>query len=297
MVRFMSETDLDVGGHQLRIRDAGDSRGSPVLYFHSTPGSRLDMAFADELATEMRVRMVSFDRPGYGGSAPARFGLASIASDAAAVADGLGIDRFATLGQSGGGPFALAAAGVLGERVTRVGVASGCGPFDKVPGAMQALDDNDRAALALLPADPVAAARGFARGFEPLVSTFREASPAQIAAGFYGMLSARDRELMRDEHLASAVGQSMKEALRQGSSGAGWDNVAWVGQWELDLTTINCPVLLWYGDEDRLCPSEHGVWLRDNLPNADLVLRPGEGHLGYREHTAEMLTALTSSSP
>jgi pimeloyl-ACP methyl ester carboxylesterase len=257
MVRFMSETDLDVGGHRLRIRDAGDPQGSPVLYFHSTPGSRLDMAFADELATEMGVRMVSFDRPGYGGSAPARFGLASIASDAATVADGLGIDRFATLGQSGGGPFALA----------------------------------------LLPADPVAAARGFARGFEPLVSTFRQASPAQIAAGFYGMLSTRDRELMRDEHLASAVGQSMKEALRQGSTGAGWDNVAWVGQWELDLTTINCPVLLWYGDEDRLCPSEHGVWLRDNLPNADLVLRPGEGHLGYREHTAEMLTALTSSSP
>lgn len=297
MVRSMTETDLDVGDHRLRIRDAGDPQGSPVLYFHSTPGSRLDMAFADELAANLGVRMLSFDRPGYGGSAAARFGLISIARDAAAIADNLGIDTFATLGQSGGGPFALAAAGVLGDRVTRAGVASAPGPFDKVPGALGALDDNDRAALALLPDDPVAAARGFARGFQPLVSTFRDTSPAQIAAGFYAMLSARDRQLMRDDRAASAVGQSMKESLRQGASGAGWDNVAWVGPWELDVTTIQRPVLLWYGDDDRLCRPEHGVWLRDNLPNGELVLRSGEGHLGYREHTAEMLAALTAASP
>jgi pimeloyl-ACP methyl ester carboxylesterase len=89
----------------------------------------------------------------------------------------------------------------------------------------------------------------------------------------------------------------MKESLRQGSSGAGWDNVAWVGPWELDVRTIDRPVLLWYGEEDRLCPPAHGVWLRDNLPNAELVLRAGEGHLGFLEHTAEMLIALTASSP
>jgi pimeloyl-ACP methyl ester carboxylesterase len=297
MVPSMTETDLDVGDHRLRLRDAGDPYGSPVLYFHSTPGSRLDMAFADDAAAELGVRIVSFDRPGCGHSTAAHFGLASIARDAAAIADALSIDRFATLGQSGGGPFALAAAGVLGTRVTRVGVASGPGPFDLVPGALGALDDNDRTARALLPDDPVAAAQGFARGFEPLASTFREASPTQIAAGFEAMLSTHDRLLMRDHRLASGFGQTMKESLRQGSSCAGWDNVAWVGPWEVDPTTISCPVLLWYGDDDKLCPPAHGVWLRDNLPNAELMLRSGEGHLGFVEHTAEMLTALTAPSP
>jgi pimeloyl-ACP methyl ester carboxylesterase len=295
MVQPMTETDLDVGDNRLRVRDAGDPQGSPVLYFHSTPGSRLDMAFADSLCADLGVRMVSFDRPGYGGSAPARFGLVSIVRAAEAIADELRIEQFATLGQSGGGPFALATASVLGNRITRVGVASGPGPFDKVPGALGALDDNDRAALALLPADPVAAAQGFARGFEPLVSTFRGASPAQVAAGFYGMLSTHDRELMRNGRRAIAVGQSMKESLRQGSSGAAWDNVAWVGPWEVDVTTIDRPVLLWYGDEDRFCSPDHGLWLRDNLPRAELILRSGEGHLGFLEHTAEMLTALAAS--
>jgi alpha/beta hydrolase fold len=63
----------------------------------------LDLCFGEHLAAERGVRLISFDRPGYGGSSPAAFGLASIAADAHAVADELGVARFATLGMSGGG--------------------------------------------------------------------------------------------------------------------------------------------------------------------------------------------------
>jgi pimeloyl-ACP methyl ester carboxylesterase len=79
------------------------------MYFHGTPTSRLDLCFAEQLAAGHRARLVSFDRPGYGGSTPAPFGLAAAGADAHAVADDLGVDRFATLGFSGGGPGALAA--------------------------------------------------------------------------------------------------------------------------------------------------------------------------------------------
>lgn len=289
----MRETELERDGRQLFVRDAGDPRGTPLVYFHATPGSRLDMSFADDLAADMAVRLVSFDRPGYGRSSCAPFGLRSVAQDAAAVADALGIDRFATLGQSGGGPFSLAAAAVLSDRVTRAGVAAGPGPFDLVPSALDELDANDTAALALVPSDPAGAAQGFADGFEPLVSLFRDADAAEAVAGFHDAFSPRDRELMTDERLASALGTSMKEALRQGASGGGWDNVSWVGPWEVDPTGIHCPVLLWYGDEDRFVSPAHGVWLRDNLRDAHLVLRSGEGHLGFMEHAAEMFEALT----
>src|SRR5215217_1433172 len=101
----MAESDISIDDRVLRVRDVGHPQGSTVLYFHGTPGSRLDLAFADDLASELGVRLVSFDRPGFGGSTPVEFGLVSVAEDAAAVADRLGIDRFATLGQSGGGPF------------------------------------------------------------------------------------------------------------------------------------------------------------------------------------------------
>lgn len=290
----MTETDVPRGERVLRIRDAGDPRGRPVVYFHGTPGSRLDLVFADELAVDVGVRIVSFDRPGYGGSTAARFGLVSVAHDAAAVADSLGIDRFATLGLSGGGPFSLAAAAVLGERVIRAGVASGCGPFDRVPGALDTLDEGDRAALALLPGDPAAAAQGFGAGFRALESVVRDTAPAEITAAFHTMLSARDRVVMHDERIATLFGASMKEALRSGCSGGGWDNVAWVGPWEIEPASISQPVLLWYGDEDRMCPPAHGIWLSDNIADAQFVLRAGEGHAGHVEHLAEMVAALTS---
>jgi len=290
------EIEIDRGDRVLRVRDAGDPDGPVVIYFHGTPGSRLDLSFGEHAAAEQGVRLVTFDRPGYGGSTAAPFGLAAIAADAHAVADGLGVARFATLGMSGGGPGALAAATVPGGRVARVGVASGAGPFQLVPGALDDFDDNERAVAALLPADPVAAAAGFAAGFEPLIDAFAPGGPGP-AAVFADLLSPRDSELIEDPRFASALTATIREALRPGTSGGGWDNVSWVGAWDVDLSAIRCPVLLWYGTEDRFAPPAHGRWLAENLPDTRLVMREGEGHFGIMEHLGEMLDALTRPEP
>jgi len=292
----MREIEIDHGDRVLRVRDAGDPGGPVVIYFHGTPGSRLDLSFGEQAVAEQGVRLVTFDRPGYGGSTAAPFGLASIAADAHAVADGLGVARFATLGMSGGGPGALAAATVPGGRVIRAGVASGAGPFQLVPGALDQLDDDDRAALKLLPADPAAAAAGFAAGFEPLIGAVAPGGPGPAVA-FADLLSPRDSELIQDPRLVSALTTTMREALRSGTSGGGWDNVSWLGAWDVDLSAIRCPVLLWYGTEDRFAPPAHGRWLAENLPDARLVMREGEGHFGIMEHLGEMLDALTAPDP
>ncbi len=289
----MREAEIDRGNRTLRARDAGDPDGAVVMYFHGTPGSRLDLCFGEQLAAERGIRLVSFDRPGYGGSTPAPFGLASIAADAHAVADALGVHRFATLGMSGGGPGALAAAAAPGDRVTCVGVASGAGPFQRVPGALDSLDDNDSRAVALLPGDPAAAATVFAAGFEPLAELSQVSGGPGIVSAFEDLLSARDRELLRDHHYGTALADTMREALRQGTSGGGWDNVCWIGEWDIDLSAVGCPVLLWYGNDDRFAPLAHGMWLSQHLPRARLVLRDGEGHFGIYEHLGEMLGALT----
>ena len=216
----MNETDVTRGDRVLRVRDAGDPQGRVVMYFHGTPGSRLDLSFGEHVAAQCGVRLVSFDRPGYGGSTTASFGLESIARDAQAVANQLGVNQFATLGQSGGGPFSLATSAVLGDRVVRVGVASGAEPFQLVPGAIDSLDENDRVAVALLPGDPVGAANGFAAGFEPLVQLFRETSPSEMVAAFQDHLSPRDRKVMREDRFSSAFAATMREALCQGAMGA-----------------------------------------------------------------------------
>jgi pimeloyl-ACP methyl ester carboxylesterase len=289
---WVEESRYDVGGRTLEVRQAGDPEGSPVVYFHGTPSSRLETSSSDDLCAELGIRMVCFDRPGYGESPAAPFSLSSIARDTATLADALGVERFATTGQSGGGPFSLACAAVLGDRVTRAGVTSGAAPFDRIPDLATVLDENDRKAVDLLP-DADAAAAQFSVGFEPLRALF-SGSREQIVGGFRSMLSPHDGELLGRPEFAGCLAGAMKESLRNGTTGAGWDNVAWVGPWDIDLDAIRSPVHLWYGADDPMCPPAAGLWLDQHLSTATLVLRPGEGHMGVMEHAREILETLVS---
>jgi pimeloyl-ACP methyl ester carboxylesterase len=275
----------------VRVRTAGDPDGFPLVYFHGTPGSRLDLAFGDEQVAAAGVRVISFDRPGYGGSTAGPFGLLSVADDVLRIADQLGVAQFAPVGFSGGGPFALATGLVGGARVTRIGVASGAGPFQQVPGALDELSEIDARAAALLPDNPTEAAVIFASYFEPTLSAISQGDDA-VRAHFEPVLSARDKELFADPRLGGSLIASIREGLRHGAEGAAWDNVAWVGAWEIDPATISTPALLWYGDEDRMAAPPHAHWLDDHLPEARLVMRPGEGHFGFFEHLPEMLSEL-----
>jgi pimeloyl-ACP methyl ester carboxylesterase len=287
----VAEHDLVVDERTIRVRTAGDPDGFAVIYFHGTPGSRLDLAFGDDLAGTAGVRLISFDRPGYGGSTAAPFGLLSVAADALNIADELGVAQFAPLGLSGGGPFALATGLVAGPRVVRIGVASGAGPFQEIPDALDGLSEIDAKGVALLPGNPTEAAVIFASYFEPIMEALRQGDEA-VRAVFQPVLSAHDKELFADPLLGGSVIASMREGLRHGAEGAGWDNVAWLGEWEIDPAAISTPVSLWYGDEDLMAPQPHARWLDAHLPAARLVMRPGEGHLGIFEHLPAMLSEL-----
>jgi pimeloyl-ACP methyl ester carboxylesterase len=284
------EQDLQIEGITLRVRESGDPGGQPVLHFHGTPGCRIEMAWADQLLADAGVRWIAFDRPGYGGSTPAAFSLASVAKMALQIADQCGVERFRASGWSGGGPFALATAAIAGERVEAVGVIAGAAPFQLLPGALDLLSDGDKAAERLLPGDPEAACAGFMEGFG--MAGALESSAALFEA-FEPLLSDTDRRVWDSysEHLLA----DMREAMRQGVVGCGWDNVAWIGDWDIDPTTVKCPVLLWCGTEDRMSPPSHGHWLEENLPDARLTMRKGEGHLQPFAHLAEMVADLTTA--
>ena len=209
------------------------------------------------------------------------------------ILDRLGVGHFATMGQSGGGPFALATAVAGGNRVSAVGVASGAGPFQLVPGALEELSDIDKEAVSFLPDDPEAAAVTFAQGF-PGAELFTDVGGIRDA--FDSVLSDRDRQILADQVFAEALLLELQEALRQGRTGCAWDNVAWVGAWDFDPTAVQCPVLLWYGSDDLMALPAHARWLADNLPNATLTMREGYGHFGIFEHLGEMLDQLVSAS-
>jgi pimeloyl-ACP methyl ester carboxylesterase len=288
------ERALVVSGRTVAVRDAGDPQGTPIVYFHGTPGSRLDVAFGDEVASSLGVRVISFDRPGYGGSAPAAYSLRSVAVDAGSIADALGIGRFAVFGWSGGGPFALATAAVLGDGVTRAGVSGGPAPVQGRPGATDALTDDDRLALSFLPGEPARAAEQFRLGNEELLQLLVSVRDDEQAPWIDWLWGASDPHVVSDPLLRRSLFSVLHEGLRQGPMGVAWDNVAWTGPWDVDLGGIRCPVVLWYGEQDEMVPPAHGEWLRDHLPGARLFSYPGEGHLVPMQHWERIVATLVA---
>jgi pimeloyl-ACP methyl ester carboxylesterase len=290
-------SDLDLlvaGGRRVRVRSTGPDDAPTILYLHGTPDSRLTIDICAALPVSVPVRLVAFDRPGYGGSDFAPFSLASVAEDAGKVLDAVGAGRVAVLGLSGGGPFALAIAAALGDRVTGAGVASGAASIAALPDAISELDESDRVAMALIGVDDHAAATAFAVGFAPLLEIMSADDDTMLAA-MSDMMPA-DEDVRAIPAVRQGLPRTMREGVRQGADGCAWDNVAWVGEWRTDLSAVTQPTWLWYGSADTMAPVSHGEWLRDRLPNAQLVVHPSEGHLGIYPHWDEIATTLTATS-
>lgn len=288
---MVSDYTVTIDDVTLGVRESGTADGLPVLHFHGTPGSRLELAWADDAVAQAGVQLVTFDRPGYGRSTQVPFSLSRVAHLAMELADRLGWQRFATLGWSGGGPFALATAAAAPDRVSAVGVISGAGPFQEIPGALEQLDGGDAEGAALSASDPAAAAVAFAGTFAGLAAV---ADEAQLLVTFAPALSERDQRVLANPPITTALLRDIQEAFLQGSLGGGWDNVSWVGAWDFSLDAVQCPVLLWYGDEDLMAPPSFGNWLEAHLPHAQLTMRQGYGHLAAIEHLPEMLGELTA---
>src|SRR5689334_23173378 len=127
----MRECEIQTHGRTIAFIDAGAPDGAPVVVHHGTPGSATLRPTWVKAASERGLRLIGYDRAGYGRSSrhPGR-GVADVAQDIAAIADALGIGRFVTWGASGGGPHALATAALLGDRVAAAASVAGAAPAD-----------------------------------------------------------------------------------------------------------------------------------------------------------------------
>lgn len=266
--------------------------GNPILYMHGTPESCLTIDFQSSAPVGADAVLFSFDRPGYGLSDFAPFDFESVAEDAAAAADQFGFDRFAVIGHSGGGPFALAIASYLGDRVRSVGVSASPVPYPLVPRAWERLSDIDRQASDVASRDRVEAARLFAVDFEPMAMTLRAGLEEVVA--YLNEEMRGDASVLAQPSVATTFARSLQEGVRQGVEGCAWDNVAWVPNWSFDLSTVRQPVHLWYGARDELMPPFYGEWLQQKLPNSEFTTWSDCAHLGLFSHWQDVIQALVN---
>jgi len=259
-------------GRSLELHESGDPDGFPIVFHHGTPGAGL----VYPAWSTPGVRMIGYDRSGYGGSTrdPGRT-IASVAPDMLALADALGLERFATWGISGGGPHALACAALCGDRVTAVASLAGVAPYpadglDWLAGMGQ--DNVDEFALTLA---GESASRPSA---EQHRAEMLAATPAEVFAAFDSLLGDADRAVLTGE-LAAYLHDGMAHGLEHGVDGWVDDDLAFVQPWGFELAAIRCPVLVVQGGDDRFVPRAHGEWLAAHLPGSEAWIDDENGHL------------------
>jgi pimeloyl-ACP methyl ester carboxylesterase len=290
----MPATELDVhlpDGRTLRVLEDGELHGKPIFYLHGTPGSRLLEDRQVEEARRMGIRLIGYDRPGYGGSTPKRGRtVADGARDVAAIADALGVDRFAVMGHSGGGPHSLACAAILPQRVVAASSLASPAPYpaegiDYFAG-MGELNVED---IKLMMRDEAAWEAKSAEDNAMMM----KANPDEVKAYLASLLSDADRAAL-DEELAGFLLRQMREGLKGGGAGSRDDSLAGFRPWGFEVSGISVPLQLWHGKQDRFVPFSHGEWLAAHAPRAEAHLDPNGGHLTLVNQYPEIMEWLKS---
>jgi pimeloyl-ACP methyl ester carboxylesterase len=275
-------------GRELAYEEYGDPAGEPVLSFHGGLSSRLDAAPAHQAALDLGVRLLSPDRPGIGRSTfqPGRR-LLDWPADVAALTDALGIDRFAVMGWSCGGPYAAVCGARMSDRITAVGLLSSAVPLELV-GTTKGLARDDRILLFLVRRAPRLAAA-------LLRVTIGEATERRLYREIRRSFPAVDRAALEERGSIVDAVAFVKESMRQGAQGCLQDYRVFGSPWGFDLSEVTVPVQIWEGEEDNTGPPEYRELLLRHLPRAQLSLVPGEGHLSLLQHQAPaILSHLTS---
>jgi pimeloyl-ACP methyl ester carboxylesterase len=166
------------------------------MYFHGAPSSRLDLTLFEDAFAARDVRVVSADRPGYGGSSPQPGRRREDwPADVAALADHLGIERFAVLGLSSGGPYAVVCAALLPDRVVAAGLVRGETDVGW-PGAWDGYPENEGTLMRI--GDEAEATAWCEQLYGPDGSSFME--------GGLGELALADQAALADEALTTRLG-------------------------------------------------------------------------------------------
>jgi pimeloyl-ACP methyl ester carboxylesterase len=261
-------------GRTLCVRVGRGEAERSVLVMHGMPGSGLLYQRWSEDAAARGIRLVSYDRPGYGGSSPCPGrSIADCAVDVQAVADDLGIERMGVWGWSGGGPYALACAAMLPDLVTAAALLASGAPWDAEGLDFVAGQDNvDDVKLYF--ADPGAAREKSMKDRDQVLETTADQQKKTLAS----LLSGTDAAVLTGEFAEWLLGCE-QTGLAPGDQGWWDDGAAVLSPWAFDPESVRVPVKVWHGRHDQFVPLSHGQWLAEHIPGAESVLSDADGHL------------------
>jgi pimeloyl-ACP methyl ester carboxylesterase len=284
------EGNIAVGDdRQIGFAEFGDPQGRAVFWLHGTPGARRQIPMEARVYAEQRqIRLIGVDRPGIGSSTPFQYDTVfAFAEDLRTIADTLGIDRFEVIGLSGGGPYTLACAAAMPDRVVAAGVLGGVAPVrgvDAISGGISTLISMAAPVVQIAGAPLRLAASTLIRLIRPV------AEPALYA---YAAISPEaDRQLLVRPEFRAMFLDDLLNGSRKQLAAPFADVVVFARDWGFRLDEIKVPIRWWHGDRDHIVPFEHGQHVVSRLPDAQLTHLPGESHLAGLGRAEEILDAM-----
>ncbi|MEO5754836.1 MAG: alpha/beta hydrolase [Chthoniobacterales bacterium] len=261
-------------GSLVAVSEYGDPAGMPVFFCHGWPSSRTMAELTDSAARELKIRIVSPDRPGIRNSSLVHGRkLVDWPPLLAELADQMGIEEFRILGISGGAPYTFAAGWAMPERVRAVAVVSGAAPIAEL--------DDRRGLLALYrwllffyPRQ-----RELLRFSFHLVRPFLSIKlPIRLRPLLLKFLQPCDANVMRDIAAFEACFESQRQAWRVSAEGLMIDAEIYARPWGFPLEEVQVPVRLWHGKKDRSFHWSLAESLGKRLPHCSPRMVEGEGH-------------------
>lgn len=276
-------------GRRLAYAEYGAADGAPVFFLQGTPSSRL-MHPDEDVTRDLGVRLIVADRPGFGGSdpKPGRT-LLDWPDDMVALADGLGIGRFAVVGISGGGPYVAACAYKIPDRLIAASIVGGSGPVD-LRNTLAGAARERHMGYVLAQRAPWLLRLVIALARNP------QRNPARFQKQFSQGAAAADRAIMARPAVREMFVRSYTEAARQGVTAFADEVILASKPWGFPLREITVPVHLWHGEEDHNTPIAMAHAMAAAIPNCRTTFLPGEGHLFLFERWGEILGDLLTIS-
>src|SRR5688572_15771978 len=277
-------------GRKLGIAEFGTPDGQPIVWMHGTPGARRQIPDeARRLADARGLRIIGIDRPGVGLSTTHLYDcIYDFVPDLEMVVDQLGIERFAVIGLSGGGPYSLAAAHGLPGRVPAVvivgGVVPSVGP-DAPPGGWVGMARRFRGVMPLIRHPSGVVLTQLVRFLKPLGPQALELYARTTPPGDRDVLTRPDVKEMFLDDLSGNGGRSMRAIMA--------DGILFTRHWGFEPHEIEAPIWWWHGDADNIVPLSHAEWLIPRLKNATMFLRHDESHLSGLGIATEVIDHVT----
>ncbi|TDK87142.1 alpha/beta fold hydrolase [Mycolicibacterium mucogenicum] len=284
------EGNIAVGeDRQIGFAEFGNPQGRAVFWLHGTPGARRQIPTeARSFASRNNIRLIGIDRPGIGSSTPYQYeNVLGFTEDLRTIADTLGINRFAVIGLSGGGPYTLATAAAMPDRVVMAAVLGGVAPLIGEDGISSGLMELAKIVRPILEvADtPI---RWVAGSLIKVIAPF--GSPA---LDLYARISPDgDRNLLSRPEFKAMFLDDLLNGSRKQLAAPFADIVVFARDWGFRLEDIKVPVRWWHGDADHIVPYAHGQHAVARIADAEMYTLPGESHLAGLGVPEEILTKI-----